>query len=138
MRKKTRHPSKQLDIYCHKEEQNKHFSAQQRNFIKNILSNKINTLPLHSQNGNNRYAKQNGALDEWLSHRSAKPFTPVRIGYPPHKKKGDINLLFLLVDRVIPALPVSSESFSTVPLRTPACRLLHPSRRRFQIPASSQ
>ncbi len=24
--------------------------------------------------------KKHGALDEWLSHRSAKPLTPVRIG----------------------------------------------------------
>ena len=28
-----------------------------------------------------------GALDEWLSQRSAKPSTPVRIGYAPPKKK---------------------------------------------------
>ena len=28
-----------------------------------------------------------GALDEWLSQRSAKPCTPVRIGYAPPKKK---------------------------------------------------
>ncbi len=30
--------------------------------------------------------KTTGALDEWLSHWSAKPVTPVRIGYAPHEK----------------------------------------------------
>ena len=35
-------------------------------------------LPLHSQN-------ENGRLDERLSQRSAKPSTPVRIGYRPHQ-----------------------------------------------------
>ena len=48
---------------------------------------------------------QNGRLDERLSQRSAKPSTPVRIGYRPHKKKiqGTVSFLFfgILVLRMI-------------------------------------
>ena len=32
--------------------------------------------------------RRNGALDEWLSLRSAKPSTAVRIRQAPRKKKG--------------------------------------------------
>lgn len=47
-----------------------------------VWSVRQKVLPLHSQTKNN-----NGALDERLSQRSAKPCTPVRIGYAPQKKK---------------------------------------------------
>ena len=47
-----------------------------------VWSVRQKVLPLHSQTKNN-----NGALDERLSQRSAKPCTPVRIGYAPLKKK---------------------------------------------------
>ena len=32
-----------------------------------------------------RLGKHNGPMDEWLSHRSAKPSTAVRIRFGPHK-----------------------------------------------------
>ena len=33
-----------------------------------------------------------GALDEWLSQRSAKPCTPVRIGYAPPEKDSVVSI----------------------------------------------
>lgn len=43
----------------------------------NSLAYSKKALPLHSQN------KGNGSLDEWLSQRSAKPCTAVRIRQEP-------------------------------------------------------
>ena len=35
------------------------------------------------------FIRQNGALDEWLSQRSAKPSTAVRIRQAPHKESDE-------------------------------------------------
>ena len=54
----------------------------------------INVLPLHPQTSN-------GALDEWLSQRSAKPSTAVRIRQAPHKKElNNHSTLFYLLSPV--------------------------------------
>gem|GEM_PF-4603268 len=41
---------------------------------------------------------QNGALDEWLSHRSAKPSTAVRIRQAPLKELYNVGFFFLFLD----------------------------------------
>ena len=40
----------------------------------------------------------NGPMDEWLSHRSAKPSTAVRIRFGPHRNsvRNHSNAVFLL------------------------------------------
>lgn len=47
--------------------------------LKKILQIQKKHIPLQPQ-------MRNGRLDERLSQRSAKPSTPVRIGYRPHSK----------------------------------------------------
>ena len=51
-----------------------------------IWSNKKIVVPLHPQT-------EKGALDEWLSQRSAKPSTAVRIRQAPQKKTAGISSL---------------------------------------------
>ena len=58
-----------------------------------VWSVRQKVLPLHSQTKNN-----NGALDERLSQRSAKPCTPVRIGYAPPKNEKEAQWTFRSVE----------------------------------------
>ena len=44
-------------------------------------------VPLHPQSGNNLLQSVLGSLDEWLSQRSAKPCTAVRIRQEPQRKE---------------------------------------------------
>ena len=46
-------------------------------------------LPLQSQN-------QNGRMDEWFSHRSAKPGTAVRVRLRPQRSEGGNRLITTL------------------------------------------
>ena len=45
--------------------------------------------------------RRNGALDEWLSQRSAKPSTAVRIRQAPHKKSNCNAVAFLCYNGLV-------------------------------------
>ena len=54
----------------------------------------LNSLQNSKKGCNFAAQKQNGALDEWLSQRSAKPSTAVRIRQAPPTKEGTNDSLF--------------------------------------------